>query len=168
MWVWVSERTSCVLHNYASLFFLLLFSLICVCEMVYLKIFAFYTSCDVYPQTVNRQANKWQAYARHLFALFALSKSAAVCILACFIILLYTLQTNRNEHFNSLFATQFTIPSDMKRDICVTTQWQGGNEIEIRIPTNIFREQYFEKVSLFLRLKLFLTTQFIFAFPKNA
>lgn len=165
MWVWVSERTSCVLHNYASLFFLLLFSLICVCEMVYLKIFAFYTSCNVYPQTENRQANKWQAYARHLFALFALSKSAAVCILACFIILL---QTNWNEHFNSLFATQFTIPSDMKRDICVTTQWQGGNEIEIRIPTNIFREQYFEKVSLFLRLKLFLTTQFIFAFPKNA
>lgn len=52
--------------------------------MVYLKFFAFYTSYNVYPQTENRQANKWQAYERHLFALFALSKSTAVCIIRLF------------------------------------------------------------------------------------
>lgn len=83
----------------------------------------------MYPQTENRQANKWQAYERHLFALFALSESTAVCIT----LLLRRLPPplshpppfpnefkshafHWNEHFTRLFVTQFMdycVPSNM-------------------------------------------------------
>lgn len=104
----------------------------------------------------NRQANKWRTYERHLFALFALSKSAAISMSLRFPPPNEFI-SHTDTHTHSIEMNTFLLFSEHNthRFHCEIWIRNIAKEPKHRNTFVHFPESYFEKVSLFLRLKLF-------------